>query len=147
MFFIFIVISLVIFHLLSLHTLCSNVALVLVHGITEYGKITYRVVGKFGGFGQKYSVLALFPRCFVVWDVPGSPSRTILGNTYFPLIRGIISLRTSSSTVFLSPPSHFRKASDLASHVHSLALFLSLKEPYTNTWVFSLIYTSKEPLL
>ena len=103
--------------------------------------------GKIWQIWPKILSLGPFPHCFMLWDVPGSPSRTIFGGAYFPLIGGIISVRTSSSTVFLSPPSHFRKASDLASHVHSLALFLSLKERYTNAWVFSLIDTSKEPLL
>ena len=96
-----------------------------------------KVIGsfKFGGFAQKYSIpfsLGPFRRCFRHSEVPGSLNRTILSGVrpYLCSVvdQGIISIGTLSSTALLSfPPSHFRKASKLASCVHSFALFFLRK--------------------
>ena len=82
--------------------------------------------------------------------MPGSPSRTIFSGVlpYLRSIfdRGIISVGTSSSTVFLSHFQHFGKASELASRVHSFARF-SLQRSTTLMHGSLFVDTSKEPCL
>ena len=103
-------------------------------------------MGKFGRFPQKYYWrflnLANLPENIQSWPFSPQQDHSLWSILPYITIGGIISVENLNSP---APTLHFHKSSELASRVHSLALFFSSKERYTHVQVVHFVDTSKVP--